>query len=324
MVKGFSSPARTSGEALRDDLDRAESEITLLLRGRHALVPFLQRLDRIAQGLEALGREGADLRGEWTRWEAITAQLRAQPGRVWRHAAESPPELREACQAAASPPEGWWWALEELATQQRLVEAQRLSRKIAIVSAVVVILVTLLYLVFRPDPLTAAKLRHYRLAEAAIAEGNLPDAAQEYRAAAGVDAADPEPWLRLGWVLEQQGQAGDAAAAFAVAKEILGDEAAVALSLSRIYIEAGQPERGLEHALKATQLNPQSAEAFYILASAYEILGQRAEAISALTRSEELANAQGNQQLVGMIRVRMAGLAQLQAPMMPEIVPATP
>ncbi len=316
MVKIVVKPGvETPADRLRDDLREAEREVAWLLREKGGVLALLHRLDAIAEGFQALEAEGLDLRPERTRWASLCAQMRRGIGKVAAHAVESPQEIQVARQEAKAPRERWWWYLHEEAAQQRQRQVRQVLKGVAVAGVVLLLFGVLAYIFLRPDPLTAQKLRLYTAAEQAIGEGRWDDAATLYQEAAAVDPSDPEPWLFLGWVRERQGSDLEAQASFQRARELFASPFLYELALARLYVEKSDFEKALPHALQATELDPESAQAFYVLASAYEGVNRIPEAIQAIQRSEELASAQGNMELVAMCRVRLGML--LQQPIIP-------
>lgn len=314
MVKRPVAPgAETPADTLRRTLREAEEESALLLRGRGALLPLLHRLDAIAQGLQTLEAEGIDLRPERTRWKSLCTQLRRGAERLVRHAQEGPKALQQARQELHPPDELWWWSLDLLAAEQRRRRLTRTLRAASIALLVLALLGGAAYFFLRPDPLTAQKLRLYAAADQAIQAGRWEEALARYQEAAALDPQDPEPWLRLGWAQERTGDEGAAQASFREAATRFGDPFAYELALARLYVEVGDSQRALPYALRATELNPQSPHAFYVLASAYEGSGKFVEALQALQTCDRLAEAQGDAELVAMARVRVGMLLQQMA-----------
>ena len=314
MVKRPVEPGvETPADTLRRTLREAEEGATLLLRGRGELLPLLRCLDAVAEGLQALEAEGIDLRPERTRWESLCTQLQRGAERLVRHAREGPDALRQAREELRPPEERWWWRLDLLAAEQRRRRMARTGRAVGIALLILALLGGAAYLFLRPDPLTAQKLRLYAAAERAIQEGRWEEALAHYQEAAALDPQDPEPWLRLGWAQERTGDQEAAQASFREAASRFGDPFAYELALARLYVEAGDFGQALPHALRATELNPQSPHAFYVLASAYEGSGKFLEALQALQTCEKLAEAQGDVELVAMSRVRVGTLLQRMA-----------
>jgi len=311
MVKRPVEPGvERPADVLRRNLLEAEQEAAWLLRGKGELIPLLHRLDAVAEGLEALEAEGTDLRPERARWESLGTQMRRGVEKLFKHAQEGTNAIHAARDRAQPPREHWWWYLDELARQHRRQRAGHVVRTSAIIAVVLAVAGALAYFFLRPDPLTAEKLRLYSAAEQAINAGRLDEAAALYLEAAEVDPSDPEPWLRLGWVQEQRGADQEAREAARHAEEIFNDPFNYELALGQIYIEAGEPEKALPHALRATELNPESPHAFYVLTSAYEGMHNYPEAVEAIRRCEELASAQGDHGLAAMSRVRLGVLLQ--------------
>ncbi len=237
MVKRPVEPGvGTPADALRRTLREAEEEVTLLLRGRGELLPLLRRLDAIAEGLRTLEAERIDLRPERTRWESLCTQVQRGAERLVRHAQEGSDALRQAREELQPLEERWWWRLDLLAAGQRRRRMARTLRIVGIALLVLAVLGGAAYLLLRPDPLTAQKLRLYAAAERAIQEGRWEEAIARYQEATTVDPQDPEPWLRLGWAQERTGEVEAAQASLQEAASRFGDPFAYELALARLKL----------------------------------------------------------------------------------------
>ena len=310
MKHTFVSSANTPADSLRQDLLQAERETTLLRRQKSNLLPLLERLDRLHVGLDELEQAGVDVRAERTRWSSLGAQLRESLPRVLRHANEGIAGLRADREELRPSPDRWWWYLDELLGAQRKEQFRTSLTRLGVAIVVICALGAIAYFALRPDPITWAKLRLLGDADRAIQEDRPSEALVLYRQATEVDPADPEPWLRMGTTLEQLGDGAGAMAAFSAAQERFENQALYELSLGRVYIELRQPESALPHALLATELAPESPQAFFVLAGAYEGIGERQKAITALEKTEALAEAADDLTMVATVRVRLATLLQ--------------
>lgn len=311
MVKRPVQPGvETPADTLRRNLREAEEGVALLLREKGELLPILRRMDAIAEGLRALEAEGLDLRPERTRWESLCAQVQHGVERLVRHAQEGARGLRQARLERNPAEEAWWWRLDLLAAERRRRRLMRLAKAGGIVVLILAILGVGAYLFLRPDPITQQKLQLYLAAEQAIQEGRWEEAIARYQEATSLDPDDPEPWLRLGWAQEQAGDQESAQQSLERAAALFGDAFAYELALARLYVESGDFAQALPHALKASELNPESPHAFYVLATAYEGTSQLPQAIQALQTCERLAEAQGNAELLAMARVRLGVVLQ--------------
>jgi tetratricopeptide (TPR) repeat protein len=73
------------------------------------------------------------------------------------------------------------------------------------------------------------------------------------------------------------------------------------LYLADAYYEAGKHAEAIEAALKAAELNPQSADAYYTLGRAYLARGKRDAALEQYNKLKELKDEEYSQKLYQLI-----------------------
>ena len=97
----------------------AQSEDRIVkLSGREAAAELYSGMDRLAELWPAIQEIGVDVRGEWTRWESLQAQLNTRGAKVL--AAWGGSQALGNARAAATPDTShWWWWLDELVAQKR-------------------------------------------------------------------------------------------------------------------------------------------------------------------------------------------------------------
>jgi tetratricopeptide (TPR) repeat protein len=315
-VQGPETPA----DALRRRIGEAEVRLTNLRGAGAEALTLLHLLDDIAATHAELAAAGVDLRAETSRIETLHSTLRKKKGIALR-------ELRAAgglaaARAAGAPtPEQWWWFLDAAQAADR----RRALRRYLTIAGVALLLgaaATFVYWrFFRPDPLTVAVYQNLFKAQQAMAAGQYAEAATRLEQNMALAPTEAEWPIRLG---AARALAGDAAAAeplFAAGRRLAPDELTFYLLRGQSYLEANAFEPARADSARATQLDPQSAAAYYYLGRALAGLNDRAGAWAAYERASQLASGSaGDQQIFVMARMEMATLAQVPGP----IVSPTP
>ncbi len=96
---------------------------------------------------------------------------------------------------------------------------------------------------------------------------------------------------------------------FAKAQEIAGEERML-LERAQVSVMLGDNDRVIADATRAIELNPNSAEAYYIRSSGYEGREELERAIEDLDKTSQLAQAAGNDTLFATARIRTGTLMQ--------------
>lgn len=272
---------------------------------------LLRTLDRVTEALEVLRDRGMDVRSEETRLEGIQnilrrkislllKELRAVGGLASARKREDPP-----------PPEiHWWWYLDLVHSKQQRARLQRYLRVAAIGIALVTIAV-FAYRRFVPyDPILAAKMEHFSLAERHVEGGDISAALAEYEAARALDPGDPDILIWLGILYEWQERSREAQDAFAEAERLVGDRAEFLVMRGFSYGQLGDVEKALADGQDAVALNPDLAQAHLVLAGAYEVRGDARRALEELEITAQLAQKDGNDSLYVIAKTRQAMLMQ--------------
>jgi Tfp pilus assembly protein PilF len=334
MVRAIETGKLTPADELREILGHIERR---LANANSATAEQVRELfgwlDQVVTLVADLESQGVDLRPEHTRLESIEGTVRSKAGTLVRRAGLSLLRWREEVRPDKS---HWWWWLDRFVlahTQQRL-------RRTAISLVILVVLGAAFYYAFNyffPTDPNVEKAQGFQLAaERLVMEGDWAGAEQQFLEALKYTPDDLGLWTWLGVVREKQGnQAGaeeafararelaDAALAAAIAHAPTGAEEAFArvqeladseltyrLARGQAYTQAGDGEKALAEAEKAVGLAPDSAQAHFLLAGAYEILGRRYEAIQEFEKVSALAEDK-DPQLVVLSRMRMGMLMQM-------------
>jgi len=138
---------------------------------------------------------------------------------------------------------------------------------------------------YKPD---SAEL-HYNLGKLFSIQDNWQPARKAFEAALRIDSSYIEALDALGFALEALGDDAGAIAkyeeAVALNEKRRGSFSSAHVNLSAYYNRTGEPEKALEHARKALDLDPQSDRAWFQKGRADERRGSLEEAIAALNQA---------------------------------------
>ncbi len=297
----------TPADELRDLLGRAERRLANVdSASAEQLLELMGWLDQIVTLIAELEAGGVDLRPERTRLESIEGLLRSKAGRIVRRTGLALSRRREEVKPDES--HWWWWLDRFVLTRAR----QRLQR--ALISVAVVAILALggyaAFKYFFPTNPNVEKAQGLQLtAERLVMEGNWAGAEEQLVQALAYTPDDAMLWVWLGVVRERQGNQAGAEEAFAKARALSQSELSYLLARGQVYVQSNQGDKALAEAEKAVELAPDSAQAHFLLASAYEILGRQLEAIQEFEKTAALAEDK-EPQLVVLARMRMGMLMQ--------------
>lgn len=309
MVKAIPQPRLTPADDLRDKLQRAERAVANLKGMGAEAVALLELLDEAHDLIIGLEAKGMDLRPERTRLTTVQNQLRSRAAVLTREVAADGglPTLR---QNRAPDRDHWWWYLDELVAQHR----RRLLRNGVIVAAILLILggaaIAACNRFLAPDPLTRQTMALIGEAEILLSQGDVPGALEKYQAARALDPTNTEALIWVGVLAQQLGQETEAKGAFAAARAQIGSEAEFLVARGMAYAQVNQLDAAASDAEAALALDPNSAEAHFLLGGVYEVRGNSQEAIAELQQAADLARQAGNDPLYVLAATRLAMLLQ--------------
>jgi tetratricopeptide (TPR) repeat protein len=161
-------------------------------------------------------------------------------------------------------------------------------------------------------------LFHYNLGNALLQQGRLPEAIAEYRQAVRINP-DAEDQTNLGNALFQQGSAGEAL--FHVQEALDLDPANAAIQNDLAWMLATAPQPSLRNGPMAVHLAAKASRAagggnpliLRTLAAAYAQAGQFPEAVQTVQRALQLAQAQSDAALAGILK-RESSLYEARQP----------
>ena len=307
--------ARTSVDGLRESLDEAQRLLADLGSGRAEPTQLLHRLDRIAEALQELEDQGADLRVERTRFDSLLQRVRQQRrivvgsdwGAIEAARAESEPQASQ-----------WWWFLDQQVAQER---REAWLRRIGLGIAVVALLAGawLAYDRFlAPPPEMRQAYRHIESGKRAFDEGDLTAATSHFETARGLTPQDPEPWLWGGVLCESTAGCTESESLFKAAERLYPTRFDFLVNRGRVYLESGDPDEASADVDAALKLNPDSGWGYYLRAGVEVRQGDYSAALDDLDLAADLAEQNGQSRLHGMAVTQRAQLVRMHPPETPD------
>lgn len=304
---------------LRAELDEAEKAALRLDPDRAE--DFLLRLDRLEEQFQILEAGGLNLLGERTRQTSLIDRLEGQPQLVTKPAAQV--GGLAALRQKNPPAVGSWWHLDAVEAEQRRRLMRRLFTSLGVIVGVILAVYIALTYVFPPDPNAVLSSGATGQLPELIARGEWETADRliaETLAQMTVEDVELLIWQSVVAAhFDRQKEADDA---FAQAQALApADRQAVFWStVGNIRLATGDWEGAMAAANQALAIDPNEAQAYFVIASVAEANGQVVEAIAAFEKAFDLA-AESNPQLAVIARVRMGMLMQSGPPL--DVVTAT-
>lgn len=299
-------------DAVRQTLRSVEERLPKLkaLSGDEVLA-LLADLDVVWLGLEEMEGSGLDVRPELARWRAIEGAVQRAASSLLRRLG-GPAALARARPAPVPPPDGarWWWYLDELVGRQDRRRRRRLLAAGGILLGLLPGIVLLFQTVLRPDPRLVAQLQQRDAAVSALVAGDYAQALQAAEAGLALAPDDPDFLVLRGLALEGLDRPDEAEQSFAAAQRSVGP-LAFRLTRGQFYFQAGFNQASLQDAILIVNLDPDSAEGWFLVGLNGQALGDRKLARAAYERAALLAQEQGNDALYVQARVNFATLSSL-------------
>jgi tetratricopeptide (TPR) repeat protein len=311
MARALRYEQTTPADELRERLTACEKGIANLRGSGTRARTLLEDLDRIAELWPVLEAAGVDLRPEAGRWETVQASTKRVARRLLK-------ELRAsgglAAVRAEQHPDGqcaWWWRLDEMVAQENKRRALRTGLSAATIVAAVLAAYFLFRLLFPVDPNLEAAMDLQSAGELKIQESNdFAGALDDFKAATTYLPNDAETWMRLGVVQEALGDQMATAESYGRARALVSSDEDFQFTRASVYFTLGLMDKARRDAEANVAAAPENPYGYYLLSSIYETLGRGPEALKAVQRAAELAEAQNQTQLSAMARYRMAMMMQ--------------
>ena len=311
MARALRIEQVTPADELRDRLAASEKLIANVFGSGAGALNLLENLDRLSQLWPELEAGGVDLRPEAGRWETLLAGVRRKDRQLVR-------ELRQLgglrALAATHHPDGhaeWWWRLDEMVAE----DARRRVLRTGLIAAAVLIVGAALYFLLRVlfpvDPNVQAAMERQAAGDLKIQQsGDFAGARVDFQTAAERLPGDADNWLRLGVVQDKLGEQAGMAESFRRARALFPNESDFEVSRGQTYFILGMWDEAKQAIEAALAADPANAMGYYVLASVEEARGHASEAVDALQRAADLAEAQNQAQLTALARYRMGMMMQ--------------
>ena len=303
--------ATTPADELRERLTACERAVANIRGSGSNARLLLEDMDRISELWPVLEAAGMDLRPEAGRWETIQASTKRVARRLLK-------ELRAGGGLAAVRAEqhpdgqyGWWWHLDQAVAD----ENKRRAARTALITAIVVVGGVALYFILRQlfpvDPNLSAAMDLQTAGETKIQKsGDFAGALADFQSATNFLPNDAPTWLRLGVAQEKMGDTTGMTESFKRERALVVSDADFQYNRAAVYYALGIVDKAKADAEASVAAVPENPYGYYLLSSIYETLGQGQDALTALQRAADLADAQQQTELSGMARYRMAMLMQ--------------
>ena len=206
----------------------------------------------------------------------------------------------------------WWWYLDEQVAAGRRRALKRAVR--AVLSALAVL--ALLYLLYDrflalPQPVRQANTHFFRGEQSAV-EGDLTQAIEDFETVTALDPDDAEAYLWLGVLYHSTEDPEEATVAFERARTLFETEVEFLFQRGLIYLTVNDFAAAEQDARAVIELAPDRPEAYFLLGSVAEQVGDLELASISFQRTAELAEETKQVELQATARLRLANVLQRQ------------
>jgi cytochrome c-type biogenesis protein CcmH/NrfG len=310
MAHAIESRASSPANDLRDALDKAERQV-VTLDGAN-IEEFLLLLDQIERMFEGLAQTESDMRPEESRWESLLNRLSSAPGPLVKAANQA--GGLERLRQRHLPAESFWWHLDAEVTRRRIQMVRRTLVTLVVIAAVVGGGLWAVDFFFPPDPRAVMLVNTNANIDQLIMEQKWDAALQVVESAQQQLPNEPELLVWEGVLSEQLGDASRAERALNEARQLLpGRLVEFWILVGNHRLMVGNLEGADQAGHEALALDPENAEATFLLGGVAEARGDTLAAVDYFNRVFDLAE-QDNPQLAVIARVRMGNLLQQVGP----------
>lgn len=330
MAKAFREDQITPADELRELLMECEMLVVNLRgRGRDA-VDLLRKMDRLQQLWPKLEAAGMDLRPEAGRWETLEASLHKHGPALLRElqgsgglpAARARDQVSEP-QERALYVSAWWWHLDEEVRARRLKSVRTAVLAVLGVVAAGALVIFLFNKLFPVDPMVQKSMSSMLAGQQIIEQGgDIQSALPDFEQATRFTPDDIDSWMWLGALQQKLAKTPEADESFRRARALVNSDVAFWTKRAPVYIALGMLQEAQSDLDAAIAADPQNPEAQFHLASLLEAQGQIDQAVAALEKASQYAEARQMTELTAIARYRMAMM--MQQGQAPSFATATP
>jgi cytochrome c-type biogenesis protein CcmH/NrfG len=287
---------------------------------------ILLKMDVAYRKIQTMTRAGISVTGPATQLEYLAVSLERNARTFLRDIGGS--ECLQALRAVQSPEsEQRWYFLDTTYHQQIRRRLRTVGISVGIIAIVLAILIGIYQRFLAPDPVVSAKYSHQVNAEQFLTQSKPDLALLEINQALALGSEDPDLIVLRGVTEDVLGQTALSTADFALAEAKIGDREAFLLMRAETWMRANLLDKGLQDATEVIRNNPSSAQGFFYVGRANELLKNYTTAIAAYEHASQLAEAQGKIELNATVRVMLAMLIQSVPPQFgptPQLTPGAP
>ena len=302
---------------LNDLLDQLEVDISHVGQGRLIdTQKLLVKMDEAQQRIEEMGQKGLPVKAEAAQFNYLMVSLEKSAKKVINDLGGMK-RLKLLRQQRPSGQDFQWWHLDKIIVNQRKKSLGKILISVGVVGLLLVLIIVVYDNFLKPDPAVTGKYTHQMNAEQYLAQGDLTKALVEINQALDFAPSDADLFVMRGVIQTKLGNLEQANSDFTQAETSLGDQVSFLLLRAQSWLTVGEYQFSLEDSQKVIQEDPASAEGYFYLGRANELLQKYGEAIDAYETASKLADTQGKAELNASIRIALAMLMQT----IPQLVP---
>lgn len=242
-------------------------------------------------------------------WEYVQTRLKKQAATVLR-AIGGVDAIKALRISRKVQEDNWWWQLDRYLVEQQKKNIRKALIILGIITGVIIAIVAAYQIFLAPPPEVKARIKHEYAAERHVENGEYQAALQELDLALGFAPGDYQLLIQKGVVNLKLGNTSEADLSFQEALPNADSPEYYYLEKANDELLVGLNEEGALDAQSAIQANPQSAQGYLYLGQAYEYMGRLTDAYSMYEIASNLADQQGDAQLIATVRMRMGMMMQ--------------
>lgn len=294
-------------DRLRTELKLLEDRaVTLPKQNKKSLVDYLTHMDKCAELFSQLNKiKGTNTVAEQGRWDTVQKHF-FRRAKIFYHTLGGKSALIALRPKTARADSNPWWFLNDFVAVQRAKARKRAFIISGIMGAIIAVLIILFNTVLKPDPAVIAKTRHFDAALEALTQK------QGYAAALNeIDQAlvalpnDTDSLVFKGELLLKLGRNAEAESVFSQATALSTTPDAIPLARGSILFQMGDIDGSLVQTQRVLEINPDSAEGWFLAGQIYLQQKKSGNAYNAFSRAADLAFAQENDTLYTMAKMNM-------------------
>lgn len=308
-------------QTLSDLMDEIENDLGDLRYGigKDKSLAIFAKLDEVKKRLLETSSL-TSLQAEWAQFIYIEAKIHNYASTLL-HEIGGSKQLDLSRQQVNPLPENWWWFLDTWLNERRKASARRVLMIGSIVIGVLSALVLVYQFFLAPDPATQAKYAHEVGAQQAMINGEFNQALNEINQGLKLAPDDFEFLVLKGVTLQKLGHENEAQDVFMQAEKKINIPEQFLKARALVYLQVSNPQAALLDTQEILKINPESPEAYFYSAQAYQDLNNNTAAYEAYQKASDLAQNQNKTELAAAVRMNMGYLLQSMGAQIPTLEP---